>query len=151
MKCLCFVAQFSTWSKMRVSTLPSAGGLDVNELSNKLATIPVLKEEAEGEGEREEDEEDGVQMLDEVALSDSSSTAAMFGSETGGRKWGGGMCVCVCGGGGGGGGVRERGSKHPLTDLCVCVCADRGGNGGSVFDSFAPSSRSSKRVSNVGE
>ena len=105
---------------MRVSTLPSAGGLDVNELSNKLATIPVLKEEAEGEREgSKEDEEDGVQMLDEVALSDSSSTAAMFGSETGWRKWGGG----IWGGGGAKGGL-ERGREEAsiLSPIYVCVC-----------------------------
>lgn len=57
---------------MSVSTLPAPGGLDVNELSSKLATIPVLTEE---------EEVDGVE--EGVASSDTSSTAAMFGSETG--------------------------------------------------------------------
>lgn len=141
-----YVTQFSTWSKMRVSTLPSAGGLDVEELSSKLATIPVLKEEEEGE-ESKADEEDGAQILDEVALSDSSSTAALFGSETG---WEGGE-------GGGEGGryvVGEKEGRYVVGErgtLTIFVCADRGVGGGSVFDSFAPSSRSSKRVSNVGE
>ncbi len=68
------------------SSLQSAGGLDVNELSQKLATIP----------------------LDGVEPSDTSSTAAMFGSEVDGesvhvyvyvhvyvhvREF---VCVCMC-------------------------------------------------------
>ncbi len=56
---------------MKVSTLPTAGGLDVNELSRKLSTIPVLQEEGE-------ELQDGG-----VASSETSSTAAMFGSEIG--------------------------------------------------------------------
>ena len=58
---------------MSVSTLPAAGGLDVNELSHKLSTIPAPLTEQEG------DEEEEAQMTN----SDTSSTAAMFGSEIG--------------------------------------------------------------------
>lgn len=57
---------------MRVSTLPSAGGLDVNELSHKLEKIPVS-----GGGEGEEPQEDAIDS------SDTSSNAAVFGSENG--------------------------------------------------------------------
>ena len=56
---------------MSVSTLPAAGGLDVNELSNKLSTIPDLIEDGEGSFE-------GV-----GGISDTSSTAAICGSEAG--------------------------------------------------------------------
>ena len=63
--------QFSTWTKISGgSSLQSAGGLDVNELSQKLATIP----------------------LEGVEPSDTSSTAPMFGSEVDGEC----VCVCVC-------------------------------------------------------
>lgn len=58
---------------MRVSTLPSAGGLDVNELSHKLEKIPVSG------GEGEEPQEDTIDS------SDTSSNAAVFGSENGAR------------------------------------------------------------------
>ena len=60
---------------MTASTLPAAGGLDVNELSHKLATVTV-QEEREWEGA--ELPEEGVANSD-----DASSTAAIFGSETG--------------------------------------------------------------------
>lgn len=71
---------------MSVSTLPAAGGLDVNELSHKLSTIPALTHlpEQDGEEREEEEEEEEVQMTN----SETSSTAAMFGSEIG-------MYVCV--------------------------------------------------------
>ena len=59
---------------MSISTLPAAGGLDVNELSQKLSSIPIQEEEGQGEGTREE--------------SEASSTVAMFGSE-------GGMSLCL--------------------------------------------------------
>ena len=78
---------------MSVSTLPSAGGLDVNELSQKLSTIPAVQEEgvvpegAEPTNFREEESDE------------TSSTAAVFGSE-------GGVCVCVC----------------VYVCVCVCVC-----------------------------
>ncbi len=62
---------------MSVSTLPSAGGLDVNELSQKLATIPTCEGGGEGEGEGE-GEGGGTREG-----SESSSTAAIFGSESG--------------------------------------------------------------------
>ena len=51
-----------------VSTLQTAGGLDVNELSKKLSNIPTLHEERETEG------------------SEASSTAAIFGSDAGGQR-----------------------------------------------------------------
>ncbi len=70
-------AQFSTWSKMSVSTLPAAGGLDVNELSHRLATIPSVSEEEGNEGAGEGSQDDNV------LGSETSSTAAIFGSETG--------------------------------------------------------------------
>lgn len=57
---------------MSVSTLPSAGGLDVQELSQKLSSISSL--EAEGEKGKEG-------LLREE--SETSSTAAIFGSEGG--------------------------------------------------------------------
>ena len=57
---------------MSVSTLPSAGGLDVQELSQKLSSISTL--EAEGEKGKEG-------LLREE--SETSSTAAIFGSEGG--------------------------------------------------------------------
>ena len=62
------------------SSLQSAGGLDVNELSQKLATIP----------------------LDGVEPSDTSSTAAMFGSEVDGES----VCMCMC----------------MCVSLCACAC-----------------------------
>ena len=64
---------------MSVSTLPAAGGLDVNELSNKLSTIPTLYEEG-----AEPQEQEGAEIQTrEQESSENSSTAAVFGSEAG--------------------------------------------------------------------
>jgi hypothetical protein len=65
---------------MAVSTLPSAGGLDVDELSNKLSTIPTLYEEG-----AEPPEQEGAEppQTREQESSENSSTAAVFGSEGG--------------------------------------------------------------------
>ena len=64
---------------MSVSTLPSAGGLDVDELSNKLSTIPTLYEEG-----AEPQEQEGAELqTKEQMSSENSSTAAVFGSEAG--------------------------------------------------------------------
>ena len=64
---------------MAVSTLPAAGGLDVDELSNKLSTIPTLYEEG-----AEPQEEEGAELQPrEQESSENSSTAAVFGSEAG--------------------------------------------------------------------
>ena len=73
---------------MRVSTLPSAGGLDVTELSHRLATIPSVSEDLQegGEGGQEAGESS---LEDNIPGSETSSTAALYGSEAGN----GYMCV----------------------------------------------------------
>lgn len=65
---------------MAVSTLPAAGGLDVDELSHKLSTIPTVYEEG-----AEPQEQDGTetQSKEIEQSSENSSTAAVFGSEGG--------------------------------------------------------------------
>ena len=74
---------------MAVSTLPSAGGLDVDELSHKLSSIPTLYEEG-AEPQVQEGAELQVQEdMDTLSKeSETSSTAAVFGSE-------GGVCVVL--------------------------------------------------------
>ena len=69
---------------MAVSTLPAAGGLDVDELSNKLSTIPTLYEE----GAEPQEQEGAEPQPREQESSENSSTAAVFGSE-------GGTCICM--------------------------------------------------------
>ena len=64
---------------MAVSTLPAAGGLDVDELSNQLSTIPTLYEEGAGP----QDSEGAEPQAKERESSENSSTAAVFGSEGG--------------------------------------------------------------------
>ncbi len=71
---------------MSVSTLPSAGGLDVNELSQKLSTIPLGERGGEGAGEGEGG---GSKEGSEV-----SSTAAVFGSES--SKFSPSHYTCTC-------------------------------------------------------
>ena len=65
---------------MAVSTLPAAGGLDVDELSNKLSTIPTLYEEG---AEPKEQEGAELQAKEAESSDETSSTAAVFGSEGG--------------------------------------------------------------------
>ena len=62
-----------------MSTLPAAGGLDVDELSNKLSTIPTLYEE----GAEPQEQERAEPQPREQESSENSSTAAVFGSEGG--------------------------------------------------------------------
>ena len=62
-----------------MSTLPAAGGLDVDELSNKLSTIPTLYEE----GAEPKEQEGAESQPKEQESSENSSTAAVFGSEGG--------------------------------------------------------------------
>ena len=63
----------------------SVDTLDVNELTQKLATIPV------------DDTEDGGEPDSRPFISENSSTAAIFGSEGGtdGTKRGWGMCQFI--------------------------------------------------------
>ena len=64
---------------MAVSTLPAAGGLDVDELSHKLSNIPTVYEEG-----AEPSEVEGTDTSSrELEGSGNSSTAAIFGSEAG--------------------------------------------------------------------
>lgn len=62
-----------------MSTLPAAGGLDVDELSHKLSSIPTVYEEG-AEPPREESTDAPSK---EMESSENSSTAAVFGSDAG--------------------------------------------------------------------
>jgi len=67
--------QFSTWTKMSVSTLSST--LDVQELSQKLSILGEKEEREKGKEGKEGKE--GTSQEE----SETSSTAALFGSEGG--------------------------------------------------------------------
>ena len=68
-----------------MSTLPAAGGLDVDELSHKLSSIPTTVYE---EGAEPQQDETVDAPAKEMESSENSSTAAVFGSDAG-------MCMCM--------------------------------------------------------